>query len=190
MIIGLVGLKTSGKTTIANYLVSNYGFIEYSIATPLKEIAKIFGFQHQDVYGSEEDKMKIHPILGISARTFLQKFGTEICREHMSMILPDMKMGKYGIIWIHLLQQFLNSNKNKNIVISDVRFEDEANTILEYSNALLLYIERDNVLKTDTHKSELLFDKLSPSITIQNNTTINELFTKIDKVILKGINNS
>jgi uridine kinase len=40
MIVGLVGLKQSGKTTIADYLVSKYNFVQLSFADNLKKLVK------------------------------------------------------------------------------------------------------------------------------------------------------
>lgn len=110
MIIGLTGKKGSGKTTVAKYLEFKYEFQEYAFADPLKKIAMIFGFSEQEVYGTQEDKARINPELGISAREFLQKFGTEICREQLSVIFPTLKMGPSGIIWIKLMRDFIKKN--------------------------------------------------------------------------------
>lgn len=185
MIIGLVGRKSSGKSTIANYLITHYDFIEYSIASPLKEIAKILGFSHKSVYGSEEDKMKLHPEYGITARTFLQKFGTEVCRDYLPTVLPEMNMGSHGIIWLHLLEKFIHSHPNKNIVISDVRFEDEATTILKQNNSFLIYVERKNVVRNDIHISEQILIEMIPSYTINNDSTYESLYHQIDNIIKK-----
>ena len=41
MIIGLCGAQGSGKDTVANILVSKYGFVRISFATALKDVVAI-----------------------------------------------------------------------------------------------------------------------------------------------------
>ena len=54
MLIGLVGLSESGKSTAAKYLVDHYGYEEMSFARPLKEAAKgFFGLTDNHVYTQE-----------------------------------------------------------------------------------------------------------------------------------------
>ena len=58
MIIGLSGKKRVGKDTVADYLVSKYGFIKYSFADPIKAVAKIlFGFSENQLYGNNKEEI-------------------------------------------------------------------------------------------------------------------------------------
>jgi len=193
MIIGLVGKKSSGKTTITNYLVEKYNFIEYALANPLKKIANIFGFEDEYLYTTEEKKNIIHPILNISSRQFLQKFGTEICRDILPKILPNMNLGETNNIWIMLMEKFIedrfmevqfNNSQSNNIIISDIRFDDEAQSLLKYDNILFIYINR-NILSNDTHISEQGIDYYEPNIIIDNNGSLQELYQDIDNKLKK-----
>ncbi len=50
------GLKRSGKDTCADYLVKNYGFQKYALASPMKEVAKIiFGWEDKDFQGDKKE---------------------------------------------------------------------------------------------------------------------------------------
>ena len=51
--------------------------------------------------------MEINEHWGISARHFLQKFGTDICRDAMSEIIPDMNFGESGMPWIRLFEIYI-----------------------------------------------------------------------------------
>ena len=101
MIVGITGKIGSGKSTIAEIL-TKHGYIEYSMAYPLKEIGKLFGFTNEQLYGTQEQKLQIHNHWGISARTFLQKIGTELFRENLPKIIPEMKIER--TIWVDLFK--------------------------------------------------------------------------------------
>lgn len=170
MIIGLTGKIGSGKSTIAEYLVNRHNYIEYSMASPLKEIGRIFGFTEDQLYGTQEQKLQIHPHWGISARTFLQKVGTEIFRETMPKIIPDMKIER--TIWVDLFK--IKYRKNPKLyVISDVRFLDEAAVIKELGGIIIRTI-RDNNVSSDSklehkHISEMEMDQIQEDFIIDNN---------------------
>ena len=57
MIIGITGKIGSGKSTLAQILEEKFGYTEYSMATPLKEIGRIFGFTEEQLYGTQEQKL-------------------------------------------------------------------------------------------------------------------------------------
>ena len=120
MIVGLCGHNGSGKNTLARMLVENCNFKEYAIAQPLKNIARTLGFTEHQLY---VDKTAVHPDFKVSARTFLQTFGTEVCRDYLPKVFPGM--GDVPI-WLQLMLRFIRDQPvDQNIVISDVRFPDE-----------------------------------------------------------------
>ena len=52
MIIGISGFQSSGKDTIADYLVKEHGFVKLSFASALKDIvAIIFGWSREKLEG-------------------------------------------------------------------------------------------------------------------------------------------
>jgi hypothetical protein len=58
-IVGISGFSGSGKDTMADRLVSRHSFAKTSLATPLKEMAKIaFGFSDEQLYGPSEMREK------------------------------------------------------------------------------------------------------------------------------------
>jgi GTPase SAR1 family protein len=189
VLIVLVGKKGSGKSTLAKYLIQNYGFIEYAMAFPLKEIAAIFGFSHKELYGSQEDKETVSPEMGISPREFLQKFGTDICREYLPTILPNLKLGPEGVIWIKLMKQFLMDHTNQCIVISDIRFEDELLAIKNDKNIkhkkLFIYIHRNNrANNSDNHKSENVDSLINMcDCHIDNSFSYEKLYENLENII-------
>lgn len=108
----------------------------------------------------------------LTIRELLQVIGTEICR----VISPD--------IWINIVKSKIHSLQNcidpDDILVTDVRFKDEAN-MLSKQNAILIRINRDNVKKSD-HISETDLDDFEFKYVIDNNGTFDELFEQVYKI--------
>ena len=113
MIIGLVGKKYSGKTTIANYLVTHYDFIEYSIASPLKEIAKIlyknFSFLHyvpelnlESCYFTPKIQTELIYYLAYLLQEFLNFDSLDDLIKNLADIICDEKINQNIFLFILL----------------------------------------------------------------------------------------
>ena len=171
-LIGILGRKRSGKDTIGQYIVENYNYKRYEFADPIKDILKTM-FDLSDLQ-LNEDKEKIDERWGVSPRTFLQKFGTEICRDNIQTFIPNIKLDN-DTLWIKLFKLFYEKNKDKDIVITDVRFLDELNAIKSLGG-IILKVNRDN-LEVDNHCSEKDIDSYDNNLidyNIDNNYTISE----------------
>lgn len=187
ILLGITGKIGSGKTTTARCLPTD--FVEYSFASPLKDIAKILGFENHEVYGSQEQKLAINDFWGISGRKFLQIFGSEVCRDYLPKAIPDMNFNS-KTLWIRLFEKFYARENDKNIVVSDVRFEDEAKSIRELGG-YIIRVERDmkkeisnsGHVAATKHKSELELEDIKSHFVLRNNGTIKDLYRKVDNVI-------
>jgi len=185
MIIGITGKIGSGKSTVSNYIVNKYNYTEYSMASPLKEIASIFGFSHEQLHGTQEQKLQKHSVWDISARTFLQKVGTEMFRD-IHTIIPDMKIEK--TIWVDLFKQKYKKDP-KMYVISDVRFLDEANMIKELGGVIIKTVRINNISSESkiehSHISETEMEQIQPDFVIDNDIFDKEKAQNIvDNIIL------
>ncbi len=174
VLIGLIGKKSSGKTTSSEFLCKKFDYVEYALADPLKQICIILGAPRWSVYGSQEDKERIVPELGVSGRQMMQQIGTELFREQLSSVLPDLDLGYSGRIWIRLLEHKIKSTPN--LVVPDIRFMDEAETIIR-NGGILIRIKRDG-LGDDKHSSEQELD-LPNVIEIENNGTQQDLYQNL-----------
>ena len=81
-----------------------------------------------------------------------------------------------------LFEKFLEDNKDKNIVISDVRFNHEVD-YLKKLNFNIIKINRNNN-KNDTHISETEINLIKDiDYTINNNSSKDNLYNEFNKFI-------
>ena len=144
-IVGLAGPKGVGKSTFANQLVFEYyqeGLEDIvrvmSFATPLKEM--LGSIVHEDYI--KEDKEKIIPHLGVSARHCLQTLGTEWGRNSIN-----------SEIWINIAKHRISESEAQVFIIDDVRFDNEAKMILDMGGEVW-NLTRDGIGGGDEHISE------------------------------------
>ena len=154
MLIGFSGKKGSGKSFFADYLVNNKLFIKLSFASPLKEITKIlFNLSDEDVKDPIKKEL-INPKFNASPRELMQWLGTDIMREEF-----NKKFNYSGSIWIDSIKDKVKTllDNNKDVVIDDVRFQNEVDMIHSLGGIVInLRNNLDNTLNnsTSTHSSE------------------------------------
>lgn len=167
-LIGLTGFAGSGKDTAADYLVQNYGFIKYSFAGPLKEMLKVIGVDCDN----RDTKERKHPVFGASPRRMAQTLGTEWMRECVN---------SQG--WLLLADQFIKNTLPEvpGIVISDVRFENEARFLRE-KNGLLIHVVRDTA-PVEGHASEAGVKFLDEDRCLMNDKTIERMQMRLANII-------
>jgi hypothetical protein len=128
IIIGLSGKKGVGKSTVAEYIEETYDFREYAFANKLKDACMlVFQLSMKQLYGTQSDKESIDEFWGISPRVIMQEFGT-------AMRNLANKNEQLDRIWIRGLHREIELKGSKLVVISDVRYQDEADSIKEYEN--------------------------------------------------------
>jgi dephospho-CoA kinase len=185
-LIGLSGQKRTGKDTLADYLCSNHGFTKYSFAGPLKKACQeIFMLTYEQTEGNNKEIMDNR--WGVSARTIFQKVGTELFREKLSQVMPEMKSIEDNF-WIYRFELWYEDFKKKNpeakVIVSDARFPNEAKKINDLGGKMIK-ISRDTGLNTDNHASEKNVDLIKTDIIIENNNNIEEYYKKINKLFIK-----
>lgn len=125
IILGLAGYAGAGKDTVADILVRKYGFHRVAFADSLKAIAKRLHY-----WSGEKDDL---------GRRHLQTLGQTLREE----LRED--------IWI--LTAFKNADWTKNLVFTDVRYENELNAI-RANNGLIYRVIRSG--PANDHVSEML----------------------------------
>ena len=173
-LIALTGSIASGKSTVSDYLENIYGFTEYAFAKPLKEIGLAMGFEQHQLYGTQAQKLEINEYWNISAREFLQKFGTDICRNLLHHVLPSMEFGESKSPWVRLFEIYIDKltkeYPNGCIVVSDLRFLDEAVAIKKLGGYIVRIERTSNVADTELykHSSETEMSQIKADFTIYN----------------------
>ena len=203
MIIGVVGFISSGKDTIADYLVNIHQFRRESFANTLKDaVSHVFGWNRELLEGrtkhARDWRDQIDPwwaerlkLPKLTPRWVLQYWGTDVCRRAF-----------HDDIWIAALEARL-SRRSDNTVISDVRFPNEI-TSIRSAGGKIVWVKRGplpewydlavesntgtfNHMKTaypDIHVSETAWVGTQFDYEIDNNGTIDELYTNIKNLVL------
>ena len=88
MLVGILGLKGSGKDTIGNYLIENYNFEKIAYAGALKDaICCVFGWDRNMMEGATDESRKwreeIDEYWGFSPREMMQRIGTDLFRKQI-----------------------------------------------------------------------------------------------------------
>ena len=176
MIIGITGKKFNGKDTVSDYIVSKYKFTKIAYAEPLKEVCRnLFNFNDDQLYGNKKED--IDPFWNITPRHAFQFIGTDMIRNNANKLISGINNN----FWVKCLEKRildLNSRGIKNIIISDIRFINEAD-IVKHLNGKIIKVCR-NIDNNDTHISELEINNINEDILIENNGSLEELYSKID----------
>lgn len=166
MIIGLTGLAQSGKDTVASFLVENHGFERRAFADKLKQFAVYINptlATHVGILGWEQaKKLPEH-------RKFLQDVGHG-AREFFG-----------ETIWT---DQVLNSKHitSENIVISDMRYENEF-SLVKNNDGMLVRIIRSDIELVNNHITEVGHLNWPVDWTIYNDGSLEDLKIAVDEMI-------
>jgi hypothetical protein len=188
-LISITGLKRSGKDTIAEYIINNYGYVRYSFADPIKRgLIEMFGFSHEQMWGDEKDKETIDPRWNVSPRKMLQIIGTELFQYDIHKYMNEDEFNVGRNIWVLKFKYWYlkerETNPNLKIIIPDLRFIHEEK-ILKELNATIVKVIRTNTNNSDAHASEVEQDSIKPDIIINNDSSLDDLYKKIENEIVK-----
>jgi hypothetical protein len=209
MIIGVCGFIGSGKDTIADYLTNFHGYRRESFANSLKDaVAYVFGWDRTMLEGrtkqAREWREQVDPwwserldMPNLTPRWVLQYWGTEVCRKAF-----------HDDIWIASLENKLR-NSTDDIVISDCRFPNEIKSIKEAGGIVIRVKRGDDPIwyndaadmnagdrcinymmaktrmqKLKIHASETAWVGTKFDYTLDNNSTIDDLFTQVKDLVL------
>lgn len=176
MIIGLSGFAGAGKDTVADILVTKHGYQRFAFADKIK----------QSLYD-------MNPLVVSGHATRLIEVVNDIGWDRAKREYPEIRrlLQEYGISgrkhfgklhWVSLvLGQF---PMESDVVITDVRFENEAEHIKFRDTGRMWRINRLDrpVLAVDNfkHISEHALDNYNFDYVINNNGTIEELETQVN----------
>ena len=167
MIIGVSGYKGAGKDTIANVLQTSFGFEKMSFAQPIKDIVhNTFGIDKAILSGDDGERefreTSIPEWFYLSPRDMMQKIGMAF-RDNLN---KD--------IWVKVLENKIKNTK-KNIVIPDVRFQNELDMINNYG--FCVGVKRPGY-NGDAHRSEHGLDNVELPMVFNNDKSQEMLYAK------------
>ena len=139
----------NGKDTISDFIVDKYNFEKYAITKPLKNICKIlFNFSNDQLYGDLKEEKDLY--WNITPHHAMEFIGTDLIRNKFTQLISNIKNN----FWLkHFKLIYNNSLKNKNIVISDIRFQNEVDMIHEL-NGIIIKVIRPSIKQTFSHIAE------------------------------------
>jgi hypothetical protein len=172
-LIGIAGKAGSGKDTVADYLKKHHNFESVAYADPIRAgMRAIFGLR--DVHFQHPCKEIVIAEYGKSPRQMMQTLGTDWARNLVNNDLWLILAGK-RISALH--------EQHINVVVTDVRFENEANYIRKQGGEVW-HISRSAAGTPHTHASEagIAFNGVSDSA-LDNNGTLLELYTQVEAAL-------
>jgi hypothetical protein len=151
MLIGLTGYAQSGKDTVAEVLVRRFGFVRIAFADPIRDFC-----------------YEVNPIVGYVAgeptylKNVVDRDGWEAAKKSDNVRSTLQNVGvsarnHFGDdFWI---REALKKVKDEaRIVVTDVRFVNEADWIKQFEDSHIWRIKRPNVTAVNGHVSESQMD--------------------------------
>ena len=215
MIIGLTGRPPagSGKDTVADRLCDLHGFVRVALADPMKRFCQdIFDFSDEQLWGPSDKRNEPDPryprkgysipestrdySLLLNPRYALQQLGTEWGRSCYENVWVDYALRVYtklqtGDFYYEPKTglRYFPSNEwargKKNVVITDVRFDNEAEAI-RAAGGRLWCIDRPGAGLRGSyaaHASEKGIDEKLVDKYLQNSGSIKDLLELVDEMI-------
>jgi len=184
-LIGIHGPLNGGKDTVADFiyymdrtLSGPPRWSKYAFAKPIKEACKImFGFTDEQM-NDRVLKERVDPFWGFTPRFAMQKLGTEYGRD---ILRKD--------VWIRraALEVQKNLEEGTKTIITDIRFENEAEWLRAQPNAILIYLEVPGLERDEkyNHGSEAGVKRLPGDKLIINDKSLglNKLYDQIERVL-------
>jgi hypothetical protein len=195
-VVGICGLIGSGKGTVGDILVDEFGYTKLSFADKLKDgVASIFDWDREMLEGATKDSREWRETTDefwssetgfeVTPRLVLQLFGTDCMRN-----------GFFDGVWVSLVKKTIIDNPGKKFVLPDVRFVNEMQAIKDV-NGEIWQVRRGELpawfekrrdhggAVANVHPSEwewILSDS-NYNLIISNNSTLEHLYSTVQSSI-------
>ena len=193
-VIGLHGLPGSGKDTVADYLVEHYGFEKLAFADVLKaEIAEAFNVDirvFHDRALKERDTRELRLFVCSNGEFFASlsraPYKCSLSRSPRWMMQQwgDWRRGQNVNYFTDKARERIAAvPHDRPVVVTDVRFLNEAVCISGYTGAEIWEIVRPDAGDTDGHCSNLALPYAAITHRLDNTGTIEHLHGVVSELL-------
>jgi hypothetical protein len=210
MLIGITGAPVagSGKDTVADLLVSDWGFVKVSLADPMKRFCKeLFNFSDEQMWGASslrnapDERYVCTNIVGehlLTPRVALQQLGTnwgrscyqDVWIDYAAAIYKKLSAGDFA----YSAQKGVYYCKGagpRDVVVPDIRFDNEARGLSKHG-ARVWCVKRP-VPKLEgaagCHVSESGISAELIDVTLHNDKGLDELTSLVAMVVKEVVAN-
>ena len=170
MIIGLSGYAQSGKDTVANILVEQYGYKRIAFADPIRDL--LYEMDPPVPVGAGSEKHTV------GLQNYVDVYGWDVAKQNpiVRSMLQNLGVGARKVFgdkfWIY--EALSDVAPQDKVVVSDVRFVNEADWIQTFSGQIWR-IKRVGTDAVNEHVSESEMDGYPVNQIFVNNGTIEDL---------------
>lgn len=157
--------------------------LDYDVSTLFDIFSKALKYNGLDGKISDNELLeflKSYDTNSWSLRTIMQRYGTDLVCNKIDMMN-----------WTNTTLNYcdLHSSENDVTIITDVRqsWEDDA---LREKGAIMISIDKDDINTNDDHSTEKGIIPKDGDYIIKNDKSLDELYKKLDKLILKKVINN
>ncbi len=181
-IIGIVGKKGVGKSTVANYICNNRNTKEFTFSHNMKSfLSTVYHIPIENFIDNNLKEVKIDK-LGTTPRRLMQIFGMAM-REFQEKYIPELRINNP---WLHNVKEKIIEDFDQKVdivIISDIRFPDELDMIKSMGATVIEIIRNVIINDYSNHISETSLGSIDVDFIINNNGTKEELYSKIDNIL-------
>lgn len=195
-IVGLSGLKRSGKDTVFNVIREESErkyvrqFLRYAFADPVRKITSIMFDWSIEEMNNPVFKETIDPRWGISPRQAMQYIGTDVGRIAIPRDYKTFAEVTGDSIWVKHFVHAVQKHPEYNWVLTDVRFQNEVDAVRNIAHengyeSIIIGIHRPEITDIDSHASEQGIMNIirNADIQINNGGDLNDLRRKVQSVM-------
>lgn len=148
VLVGLCGPARVGKSTVASFLVREFGYIPLKFAGPLKDMLAVLGLDEEQLEGGDKES----PCAWLGGRTpryAMQTLGTEWGRELM-----------HEDLWVHVWRRraMRHLGEGHRLVVDDIRFPNELRAIQSLGGIAYRVVRSGHTPPASEHASEHALD--------------------------------
>lgn len=167
-VVALTGKAGSGKSTVADYLISRHGYVRVKFAGPLKDMMRAIGLNDNQIEGDQKET-PTRLLQGKTPRYAMQTIGTEWGRQTIGENF-------WTFLWEDAALKILDAGGR--VVVDDCRFDNESETVREIGGLVIEIWGRGGI--SGNHSSEAGCDA---DVVLRNDGTISDLHRRADELL-------